>query len=139
MKLRIASLSTVAAAALALSVFGFAVPAVAADLPGIANCGTGPTNNCLVFGDFQVFSLALLDYQAINQHNPGDPYYVVSNGGTIQNAIVVGSGNGPRNNNQDLGLPGGVDNGFDTSTTPNFQMTPGTEPALPLLPFAGDT
>lgn len=38
--------------------------------PPAASCGFGPTNNCVTFGDFTVYSLPLLDYY---KHTPATP------------------------------------------------------------------
>src|SRR6266446_3080743 len=58
------------------------------------NCGLGATNNCLIFDDFTVYSLALLNFQAgagpLN--NQADPFYVPSSGQSkIGQDIVIGS------------------------------------------------
>lgn len=50
-----------------------AVPTASAlvSLPS-PDCGTGATNNCLQFGDFSVYSLALLNFGATGSaSNPG--------------------------------------------------------------------
>lgn len=72
------------------------------------NCGTTQTNNCVQFGDFSVYSLALLYTQATfastgiiptSNPNPGDPYYVKSAPGELsQNGYIV-YGTGTNNNN----------------------------------------
>ena len=103
-------------AVLALSVLGGA--AAQADVVALptANCGTGATNNCLIFNQFTVYSLALLNFQAgAGPVSPGDPYYVKSNGSDIAADIVIGSGDSNAKNNQDIAtIAGQVDNGYDT-------------------------
>src|SRR5690242_17606773 len=67
--------------------------AVTLPIPG--NCGTVPGTNCLVFDDFTVYSLALLNFQAgAGPVTAGDPYDVSTNGIALQNALVIGTGVG---------------------------------------------
>jgi hypothetical protein len=109
-------------------------PASAAAFLPPGNCGTVPGTNCLVFSDFNVYSLALLNFQAgAGPIGPGDPYAVSTNGTSLQHALVVGTGvNGSGANNSDL-LPGGVvDNAYDTPSAQgggltNFQMAAGNQ------------
>ena len=94
------------------------------------NCGLGSNNNCLVFNDFTVYSLALINFQAgFGPPSPGDPYYVQSNGSAIAGALVIGSHDANAINNQDT-LPLTADQAYTTPTgpqaSPNFLMTPGT-------------
>jgi hypothetical protein len=67
------------------------------------DCGTATTNNCITFGDFDVYSLGLLYVQATfadtgiiptTNPNPGDPFYVASSPGELGNDgyIVYGTG-----------------------------------------------
>jgi hypothetical protein len=47
----------------------------------------------LIFQDFTVYSLALLNFQAgAGDPGPGDPFYVASSPGQIQDALVVATG-----------------------------------------------
>lgn len=95
----IASIMTVLSASAAVMQTFTALPT--------ANCGTTSsftaTNNCIQFGDFSVYSLALLSAQAkfastgiipTTNPNPGDPFYVASNVGELGNNgyIVYGTG-----------------------------------------------
>lgn len=73
-----------------------------------ANCGLAQTNNCVQFGDFSVYSLALLSAQAqyastgiipTTNPNPGDPYYVASAPGELGNDGYIVYGTGTNNNN----------------------------------------
>src|SRR6516225_9146000 len=109
-----------------------------------ANCGLAATNNCLIFNDFTVYSLALLNYQAgLGTPQPGDPFYVSSTGTAIANALVVASGDANAINNQDV-LPGKANNAYNSKTgvvtdtsgtgTGNFLMT-----APQSAPFTGST
>jgi hypothetical protein len=89
---------------------GFAAPAAkAATLP---TCTPGV--NCLQFGDFNVYSLPLLDLQSGGDGvpNPGDPFFFSSTYGQIQNYTIVGINNG---NCTDTGNPpGGADCSYNT-------------------------
>lgn len=73
------------------------------------DCGITVTNNCIQFGDFSVYSLALLAAQAgaIPPFNTTDPYFVQSSPGELANPgyIVYGTG---------TGNPGVVINGAGT-------------------------
>jgi hypothetical protein len=56
-----------------------------------------PGLNCLVFGDFNVYSLPLLDLQSPGGDGvpgPGDPWFFSSTYGQIQNYTIVGINNG---------------------------------------------
>jgi len=76
------------------------------------DCGTPTsytqTDNCIQFGDFSVYSLALLYAQATfagtgtiptTNPNPGDPYYVASAPGELGNTGYIVYGTGTNNNN----------------------------------------
>jgi hypothetical protein len=91
--------------------------------------------NCLVFSDFTVYSLALLNLQAGNKNfTPQSPYYVSTSGTDLHNYLVVGTGvSGVAVNNQDLfpSTPGVVDNAYSTPNvagggTTNFLMNAST-------------
>lgn len=124
-------------AALGLSagfMLGMAGQAQAVNLPP-AQCIPGPTVNCLIFGDFTVYSLAYLNFLATGDTNltSGDPFYVNSSGVFINEALVVATSPQGTRDNQDLGLTGFVDDAYDTpndvpqSTSQNFVMG-GTDP-----------
>lgn len=94
-----------------------AVPTASAlvSLPS-PDCGTGATNNCLQFGDFSVYSLALLNFGATGSASnpgPGDPFYVKSSPGElgVDGYIVYGTGT---NNNGVVTNVAGMDNSFST-------------------------
>lgn len=111
------------------------------------DCGTPgtftQTNNCITFGDFDVFSLGLLYVQAAyastgiiptTNPNPGDPYYVKSSAGelALDGYIVYGTGAGGQNlvTNGDGTL---IDNAQDQpqggspASQKTFVVGPGTE------------
>ncbi len=116
--MRMKSLIGLASAAFAITLAG-ASPASAGTvtLPlGTATCGTGPGTNCLVFDNFTVFSLALLNYQAgAGDVNGNDPYAV---------SLVIGTSPGGALDNTDLGLPAGsVDNAYNTPTAGTGNLT----------------
>lgn len=93
-----------------------------------------PPNNCLVFGDFNVFSLPLLNLQAGfgSVPSPGDPYFVSSTYGAIKNFTIVGINNGQSTSTGNP--PGSVDGAFNTPSQSNdtnvafSTLTPGTDP-----------
>jgi hypothetical protein len=131
-------------------VFGFGNGANAAmqtfdPLPA-PNCGTTQANNCVQFGDFAVYSLALLYEQAVfaatgdlatNNPNPGDPFYVASSPGELLNDGYIVYGTGTNN-------AGVVTNG-DGTVIDNAQSLPEggasyiTDPSTETPPtFTGD-
>lgn len=70
------------------------------------------------FGDFYSFSLPILSsavegftQSSVNYGN-GSVYYI-NTANVIQDAVVVGTGSGGSQNNQDLGLTGTVSNGYN--------------------------
>lgn len=76
------------------------------------DCGTvttfTQTNNCIQYGDFSVYSLALLYVQATfastgtiptTNPNPGDPFYVASSPGELGSSGYIVYGTGTNNNN----------------------------------------
>jgi len=119
--MRFQALSLLASATFGLAL-AYATPASAdvVTLPFPGSCGTVAGTNCLVFDDFTVYSLALLNFQAgYGPVTAGDPYDVSTNGIALQNALVVATGvggSGAINTDQISG--GHVDNAFDT---PNSQ------------------
>jgi hypothetical protein len=130
--MRFKSLFTAAATALIIAVGGSSAARADLALPS-ANCGTVAGTNCLVFSDFNVYSLALLNYQQnFGKLGPQDPYYVSTNGTDLDNALVIGTGVGGNSlKNSDI-LPGGVvDDAFSTPNmngggTTNFLMDAST-------------
>jgi hypothetical protein len=89
-----------------------------------ANCGLGPTNNCLIFNSFQVYSLALLNFQAgAGPVGPQDPFAVSTNGTNLQNALVVGTGvNGAGSINTDI-TGNNADDAYRTPTAQGGGIT----------------
>jgi hypothetical protein len=113
--MRFRSLFAAATTALVIAVAGTSTASADIFLP-TGNCGLAATNNCLVFDDFNVYSLAVLNYE-FNQSpiKPGDPYDVSTNGSALQNALVVGTGvNGAGSINSDVITNGGVDDAYST-------------------------
>ncbi len=106
------------------------------------NCGLGATNNCLIFDDFTVYSLALLNFKAgAGPVSPGDPFYVKSTGSDIAADVVIGSHPANATDNQDTvplhaddayGTPDNISSGFA-----NFLMIP-TDPTPTPLSIPGD-
>lgn len=129
--MRFKSLFTAATTALFIAVGGSSTASAGVALPS-PNCGTVAGTNCLVFSDFNVYSLALLNYQAgAGALGPQDPFYVATNGTALQNSLVIGTGvSGSGSINSDV-LPGGVvDNAYSTPNsaggTTNFQTSAAT-------------
>jgi hypothetical protein len=123
---------TAAATALIIAVGGSSAARADINLP-TGNCGFASTNNCLVFDDFNVYSLAVLNYQAgAGPISPNDPYDVSTNGSALQNALVIGTGvSGAGAINTDIITNGGVDDAYSTPNsqgggTTNFQTSAGT-------------
>ena len=72
------------------------------------DCGLAQTNNCIQYGDFATYSLALLYAQdtyantgtiPTTNPNPGDPFYVASSPGELGNDGYIVYGTGTNNNN----------------------------------------
>lgn len=79
---------------------------------------TIPTGNCLEFGDFNVYSLPLLNLQAGlgPTPGPGSPYYFPSTFGQIQNFTIIGINNGQET---ETGNPTGQVDGAYNTPSPN--------------------
>jgi len=97
------------------------------------NCGLAATNNCLVFDDFNVYSLAVLNQQAgFGPVSPGDPYDVSTNGNPLRDALVIGTGaGGTALVNTDVIPSGAVDGAYNTPSAAgggvtNFQTSGST-------------
>jgi hypothetical protein len=78
-----------------------------------------PNVTCLQFGDFNVFSLPLLNLQATGDAvpKPGDPFFVSSTYGQIQNFTIMGINNGQCT---DTGNPpGAIDCSYNTPSPNN--------------------
>ena len=111
-------------------------PAAYADLTALPapNCGVGAGFNCLQFGDFSVYSMALLNFGATGvaaNPNPGDPFYVKSAPGELgmDGYVVYGTGT---NNAGAVTNVTGMDNAFSTPdggiasfSTKDFNFFPG--------------
>jgi hypothetical protein len=129
--MRFRSLFAAATTALVIAVGGSSTASADINLP-TGNCGFASTNNCLVFDDFNVYSLAVLNYQAgAGPISPGDPYDVSTNGTALQKALVIGTGvSGAGSINTDIITNGGVDNAYSTPNssggTTNFQTSAST-------------
>jgi hypothetical protein len=130
--MRFRSLFTAATTALIIAVGGSSAARADINLP-TGNCGFASTNNCLVFDDFNVYSLAVLNYQAgAGPISPNDPYDVATNGTFLRNALVIGTGaGGTALVNTDVIASGAVDGAYNTPNsqgggTTNFQTSAGT-------------
>ena len=84
-------------------------PAFAAPVP-VLNFPTPGLPYSATYGDFQSYSMPILDWASTSS---GGPAYMFNTANTIQDALVIGTGAGGNQNNQDLGLNGAVQNGFD--------------------------
>ncbi|WP_265946288.1 hypothetical protein [Dechloromonas sp. A34] len=62
------------------------------------------------YGDFTSYSMPILDWASTSMSGPA---YMFNTANTIQDALVIGTGSGGNQNNQDLGLAGTVQDGFD--------------------------
>ena len=77
-----------------------------------------PASFAVQYGDFYSFSLPILSSsvegytKASVNYGSGSAYYI-NTANTIQDALVIGTGSGGNQNNQDLGLTGFVQNGYD--------------------------
>lgn len=118
------------------------------------NCGTPTTftatNNCITFGDFAVYSLALNAMQAnfastgnigLPPFNNQDPYFVVSNPGELGSDGYIVYGTGPNNDNVVTNGAGTLIDDAQSQPTgvggsPTFVVGTGSE-TLPT--FTGDT
>jgi len=89
------------------------------------NCGTVAGTNCLQFDDFTVYSLSLLNFQAgAGTIGPSDPFAVSTNGTSLQNALVVGTGvAGAGSLNSDVVSGGNADDAYRTPTAPGGGIT----------------
>jgi len=107
-----------------------------------ADCGLGPTDNCLQFQDFTVYSLALLNFQATGDPlGPGEPFYVESTPGALGDDLVVATGpEGAVTDNGDVAGNTaddayGTPNNIAQNPSVNYLMVPSLEPAPT---FTGD-
>ena len=94
------------------------------------NCGTTAGTNCLVFSDFTVYSMDLLNYQQTGHViNGNDPFLVKTSGDDIHDALVVATGvNGTTAyDNSDVIGGGKVDQAYQVPNsgggTINYLMT----------------
>lgn len=91
------------------------------------------------YGDFYSFSMPILSSYArgyskssVSQFGNGDPYYI-NTANVIGGALVVGTGAGGNQNNQDLGLTSYVQDGYDFpnltgNDTGSFSTDTATDP-----------
>jgi len=102
------------------------------------SCGLGPTNNCLIFNQFTVFSLALLQFQETTSNDvphSGDAFYVPSSPGSLKDAIVIFTGsNGLTNTGVGMDNPYDSPNNVPQNQLANFGMYPND----PTPTFTGD-
>jgi hypothetical protein len=126
------------AGAVVAAAAGFS-PAAYAELMALPapNCGVGAGSNCLQFGDFSVYSLALLNFGATGvaaNPNPGDPFYVKSAPGELLNPGYVVYGTGTNNAGvvaNGIGMddafstPNAIAGGTASFSTKNFNFFPG--------------
>jgi hypothetical protein len=116
--------------------------ASALELPQ-ANCTPSPTQNCITFDDFNVFSLPILNLQAgfDSVPSPGDPWYISSTFGAIKTETIVGINNGQ---STDTGNPpGSVDGAYNTpsqnnATNTTFTTLTAPDPGGATAEFVGD-
>lgn len=77
-----------------------------------------PSTFAALYGDFYSFSLPILSSAAVGftensvNYGSGSLYYI-NTANVIQDALVVGTGSGGSQNNQDLNLTGTVSDGYD--------------------------
>jgi len=131
--MRITSSYSMTAAAFGIAL-ACSAPAAADVILPAPNCGLGPTNNCLQFSSFSVYSLALLNFQAgAGPIGPSDPFAVSTNGQALQNALVVGTGiSGAGSLNSDIVSGGLADDAYHTPSAQgggitNFQPNAGNQ------------
>lgn len=111
MKSRVLSLAkTLATAALVSAPLAVSAVTVPACVPGVS---------CLQFGDFNVFSLPLLNAMAGAGFvpKPGDPYHVSSTYGAIKDYTILGINNGQSTTTGNP--PAAMDGAFDTPSPNN--------------------
>jgi hypothetical protein len=85
----------------------------------LPTCTVGVT--CLQFGNFNVFSLPLLDLQAGGDGvpSPGDTYFVSSTFGAIKNETIVGINNGQSGAGN---IAGAIDAAYNTPSANNINV-----------------
>lgn len=120
-----------------------------ADLVALPDCTVGVT--CLQFGDFNVFSLPLLELQSTggtsSVPSPGSDYYFASGYGQIQQYTIIGINNGQ---DGDGNIDGSVDGAYNTpspntttsgtfSTITTADPTGGNDNISFVAEFTGDT
>lgn len=110
--------------------------ASAIDLPACV-----PGSTCLQFGDFNVYSLPLLNLQATGSSvpSPGDPFFVSSTYGAISPYTIAGINNGQSGAGN---IPGVIDGAYNTPSQNNdantsFTTLTGSDPGG-LGEFTGD-
>lgn len=108
------------------AVFGLLVTLMLGLTAPAAKAATLPTCtpgvNCLQFGDFNVYSLPLLDLQGGGDGvpSPGDPYFYSSTYGQIQNYTIVGINNGNCTNTGNP--PGSSDCSYNTPSQSSLNV-----------------
>jgi hypothetical protein len=121
-----------------IAVSSLALGSLALSAPASATL-TLPGSGYYQYGDFQSYSMPILAYQYNSIFGggvgPGNPYYIPSSPGIIQDQIVIytGSDGGPINNNSNPTIAGSgfVDNPFaapNGKIAPYFQTFGSSEP-----------
>jgi len=80
------------------------------------DCGFAGGDNCLIYDDFTVFSMAFLQYNLDGSLKPvaNDTYYIDSSPGKIQDDIVIASSPASAIDNTDIGTD--LDDAFESPT-----------------------
>lgn len=120
--------------AIAVGAIAFGSTAAHATITVPTCINSGINLNCLTFGDFNAYSLPLLNAKAgfgFTPH-PGDPYYASSTYGQIQNYTILGINNG--NSTSTGNPPATTDGSFNTpspnnSTNVTFSTLTATDPS----------
>jgi hypothetical protein len=106
--------------------------------------------NCLKFGDFNVYSLPLLDLQTPGGDGvpkPGDPFYFSSTYGAIKNYTIIGinngncttTGNPPASSDCSYNTPSKSTTDLNVFSTQTGDAGKVADPGGPTAQFAGDT
>ena len=118
---------------------GFAHATALTDAVNNPNCTQGsPTQNCITYDNFNVFSLPILNLQAgaDSVPSPGDPAYVSSTFGKIKTETIIGINNGQSTSTGNP--PGSVDGAENTPSQNNAKNTTFTTLTAPDPGGAGE-
>src|SRR5690348_9837621 len=115
MNIKTAIKRAIAAAGVAMGLAGGSAQA----LDVLPACQVGV--NCLQFGNFNVYSLPLLDLQSGGDGvpSPGDTYFFSSTFGSIQNDTIVGINNGQSGGGN---IAGAIDAAYNTPSANNINV-----------------